>query len=188
MIIILGTDVHGVKSVFLNGKTMNDIGKRAHVIKHSHGRCVVGAFDKILHGGYIWNVPRSVPSFILQKYIFLHFVHYGTKFCDKYINTDDRKNIDDDGSGIFLKQKYRKFYNTKYQEKCGNRHHVLSAPYIKYARIRRVYSGRKRKATGYVYIQGSPYLDAEGSSQLRSCLHDSIINASPRIFQGVDKL
>ena len=42
-------------------------------------------------------------------------------------------------------------------------------------------SGRKRKATGFVYLQGSPYCDAEGSSQVRSCLHDAIINSSPRI-------
>ena len=69
---------------------MNDIGKRAHVLKHSHGRCVVGAFDKILHEGYIWAGPISVLSFILHKSIFLYFVHHGTKFYDKYINTNDR--------------------------------------------------------------------------------------------------
>ena len=33
--------------------TMNDIGKRAHALKHSHRRCVVGAFDKILNEGSI---------------------------------------------------------------------------------------------------------------------------------------
>ena len=50
---------------------------------------------------------------------------------------------------------------------------------IKDTRIRRTYSGRKRKATGYVYIIGSPYCDAKGLSQLRSCLHDEIINSVP---------
>ena len=34
---------------------MNDTAKRAHVIKNSHGSCVVGAFDKILHEGSIWT-------------------------------------------------------------------------------------------------------------------------------------
>ena len=53
--------------------------------------------------------------------------------------------------------------------------------YIKDKRIRRTYSGRKRNATGYDYIAGSPYRDAEGLSKLRSCLHDAIINADPRI-------
>ena len=51
--------------------------------------------------------------------------------------------------------------------------------YIKDTTIRRTYSGKKRKSTGYVYITGSPYCGAEGSSQLRSCLHDAIINATP---------
>ena len=39
---------------------MNDIGKRAHVLNHSHGRCVVGAFDKKLHEGSILTGPRAV--------------------------------------------------------------------------------------------------------------------------------
>ena len=56
--------------------------------------------------------------------------------------------------------------------------------YIKDTRIRRTYSGRKRKATGYVLLTGSPYCDAEGYSQHRSCLHDDIINAAPKIGGG----
>ena len=53
--------------------------------------------------------------------------------------------------------------------------------YIKDKRIRRTYSGRKRRATGYLYLKYSPYRDAEGFSQLRSCIHDAIINAAPII-------
>ena len=88
---------------------MIDTGKRAHVLKHSHGRCVVDAFDEILHEGSIWNGHRAVLSFILQKSIFLHFVHHGTRFYDKYITSYDRKKyMDDDGSGVFPKQKVRK--------------------------------------------------------------------------------
>ena len=80
----------------------NDIEKRAHVLKHSHRRCVVGAFDKILHEGSILTGTRSVLYFPLHKSIFLHFLHHGTQIYDKYINTDDReKYINDDGSGIF---------------------------------------------------------------------------------------
>ena len=45
VIIILGTNVHGGETVFNDGENMNNIGKRAHVLKHSHGRCVVGPFD-----------------------------------------------------------------------------------------------------------------------------------------------
>ena len=49
VIIILGTDVNGGETVFYDGKNMNDIGKIAHVLKHSHGRCVISSFDIILH-------------------------------------------------------------------------------------------------------------------------------------------
>ena len=51
----------------------------------------------------------------------------------------------------------------------------------------RTYSGIIRKATGYVLITGSPYRDAEGSPHHRSCLHDAIINAAPRIGGGIDQ-
>ena len=53
VIIVLVKDVRGGESFFLNGMNMNDIRKIAHVLKYSHGRCVVGALDKILHDGYI---------------------------------------------------------------------------------------------------------------------------------------
>ena len=46
VIIILVTDVNGGETVFYDGLNINDIGKRAHVMKHSHGNCVIGSFDK----------------------------------------------------------------------------------------------------------------------------------------------
>ena len=72
---------------------MNYIGKRAHVIKHSHGRCVIGSFDKSLHEGSIWAGHRAVLSFIFHKSIFIQFVHNGTRFYDKYISSKHQKNI-----------------------------------------------------------------------------------------------
>ena len=66
--------------------------------------------------------------------------------------------------------------------------YVISAKYIKYARIRRVYSGRKWKAAGFLYIQGSPYRDAEGPSKIRSCIYDAMINAATKIGQRIYKL
>ena len=66
---------------------MNDIGKKAHVLKHSHGICVVGAFDKNLYEGYIWTILHptqiNISSLCTSWY----------NFFDKYINTDGRKNI-----------------------------------------------------------------------------------------------
>ena len=59
--------------------------------------------------------------------------------------------------------------------------------YIKDTRIRRKYSVRKRKSTGYILITSSPYHDAEGSPHFRSCLHDDIVNSAPRIGERIDQ-
>ena len=39
-----------------------------------------------------------------------------------------------------------------------------------------------------MYLKGSPYRDAEGLSQLISCLRDAIINSAPIIGGGIEKL
>ena len=71
---------------------------------------------KKLHEGSIWTGYIDVLYFILHKSIFLHFLHNGKIFYDKYITSNDKsKYIDDDGSGVFPKQKVIKLYNTKYQ-------------------------------------------------------------------------
>ena len=78
-------------------------------------------------------------------------------------------------------------YNSKYQLTYSNRYYVMKNDYIKDKIIRRTYSGRKQKATGYVLLTCSPYRDAEIYSQLISCLHDIIINAAPRIGVKIDQ-
>ena len=97
------------------------------------------------------------------------------------------KYIYDDGSGVVPKQNLRKLFIAKYQETYANRSSIIFKYYIKDTSIHWVYSGRKLKCTGSVYFKGSPYRDAEGSSQLRSCLHYAIVNAYPRIGGGVYK-
>ena len=88
-------------------------------------------------------------------------MHNGTNFYDKYISTKNRiKYFDDDGSGVIPKILVRKWYNTRYQKAYSNHDFVLRNDYIKDRIIHRTYSGRKRKATGYVLITGSPYCDA----------------------------
>ena len=88
---------------------MNDIGNRAHVLKHSHGRCVIGSFDKILHEGSIWTGHRAVLFFIINKSIFIHFVHNDTIFYEKYMSSKNKnKCIDDYGSGVSPKKEVRK--------------------------------------------------------------------------------
>ena len=49
------------------------------------------------------------------------------------------------------------------------------------------YSVIKLNATGFVYLKGSPYRNAEVPSQLISCLHDVIINATPKIGKELKK-
>ena len=60
VITILGTDVNGGETVYNDGENMNGIEKRAHVMNHSHGRCVISAFNNVLHGGSIWTGHRAV--------------------------------------------------------------------------------------------------------------------------------
>ena len=101
---------------------MNNIRKISHVLKHSRGSCVVGAFDKMLHKGSIWTGHRAGISFILHKSILLHFFYHDTRFYDKYIRSYDRKKyMDDDGSSVLPKQTDRKFYNARYQKTYLNR-------------------------------------------------------------------
>ena len=126
VIIILGTHIHGDETSIYDDENMNDIGKIVHFMKHSHGRCVVGAMNKILHQGYICTVNRAVLSFILHGSIFLHFLQHCTIFYDKYITSDDgNKSMDDYGSASFPKQKVRKLYNANYQKTDSNQYYVL---------------------------------------------------------------
>ena len=96
----------------------------------------------------------------ISKILFKSRLHNGTKFYDKYISTKNRLNyFDDDGSDVLPKILARKWNNTKDHEAYSNCDFVFFNDYIKDRRIQRTYSGRKRKATGYVLITGSPYRD-----------------------------
>ena len=69
---------------------------------------------------------QSCYIFYLPKINIFHFAHHGAKLYHKYIKSDDRKKyIDDDGSGIFPKQKVENIYNEKYQTTYYNQNYVL---------------------------------------------------------------
>ena len=89
---------------------------------------------------------------------------------------------------VFFLEKVRKLYNSKYQNIYSKRYYFLKNDYIKDTRICWIYSGIRIRATRYVYLNGSPYCGAEGSSQLKSCLHFTIIHSAPRIGRKIDKL
>ena len=47
--------------------------------------------------------------------------------------------------------------------------------------------GRKRKATGCIYLPGSDFCEAEGHLSIRSCLQYDVINSAPRIGKYIDQ-
>ena len=49
------------------------------------------------------------------------------------------------------------------------------------SRMARDNFGRKRKATGYIYLPGSKFCEAEGHLTMSSGLQDSVINYDYRI-------
>ena len=55
-------------------------------------------------------------------------------------------------------------------------------------KIARDHFGRKRKSTGFIYLPGSKFREAEGHLSMRSCLQDAVINSSPRIGKHINKI
>ena len=47
--------------------------------------------------------------------------------------------------------------------------------------------GRKIKSTGFIYLPGSKFLEAEGNLSMRSCLQDAVIYSAPRIVKYIKK-
>ena len=57
----------------------------------------------------------------------------------------------------------------------------------RYFKVARQNFGRKRKPTGCIFLSGSGFRDAEGNSNMRSCLQDAVINSAPRIGKFINK-
>ena len=47
--------------------------------------------------------------------------------------------------------------------------------------------GKKGKSTGFIYVPGSTFREAEGQLSMRSCLQDADINSAPIIGEYIDK-
>ena len=90
VIITLGKNVSRVDTVFYDGVKTSDLGSRAHILQHLHGRMIFGPFEKVFHEGTLWSGYRNVISFILTKEIFLHFFCHGDQFYNRCINKTDR--------------------------------------------------------------------------------------------------
>ena len=57
----------------------------------------------------------------------------------------------------------------------------------RYWKIATDYYGRKRKLTGYIYLDVLKYPEAKVHFKLRSCLKDSVINYSSKIRKYINK-
>ena len=114
-----------VRQFFFDGENINDVVKRAHLLKHSYGRCVIGYFDKNLHEGSLWTGQRAFISFILHKSIFLHFVHNGTKCYEKYMSSQNQqKYFNYNGSGLLPKIVAKKWKNLKDHRSYSHREYL----------------------------------------------------------------
>ena len=51
----------------------------------------------------------------------------------------------------------------------------------RYRKIARYNFGIKIKLTGFIYLPGSKFCEAEGHLMMRSCLQDAVISSVPRI-------
>ena len=92
-IVTLGTNVHGGDTILNDVICVYDLGQRTHVLKHLHGRCIVGPFERVFHEISLWRRNRAIVSFIFHKSIFVHFHHKGDVFYNRYINTEEGERI-----------------------------------------------------------------------------------------------
>ena len=91
VIITVGKYIIGGDTVFYDGVKTFELGSRAHILKHLHGRMIFGPFEKVYHEVTLWSGYRAVISFILAKKKFLHFFRHWDQFYNKYTNTAEKK-------------------------------------------------------------------------------------------------
>ena len=49
VIITVGRYIIGGDTVFYDGVKISDLGSRAHILKHLHGRMIFGPIEKVFH-------------------------------------------------------------------------------------------------------------------------------------------
>ena len=89
--------------------------------------------------------------------------------------------LDDDGSGEKPKLSLQRRM-VKYS--CFD---PLQAMFDSGRKVGKYNFGRKRKATGCIYLPGSRFRETEGHLSMRSCLQDAVINSAPRIGKFINK-
>ena len=100
VMITLGTYVIRGDTVFYDGIIRTYLVKRDHILKHLHGRIIMGPYERIFREGCICRGHKSVIYFILRKHFFVHFICRGDWFYNQYIKSKIRtKYLDHDGMG-----------------------------------------------------------------------------------------
>ena len=98
----------------------------------------------------------------------------GIGFYELYINKTYRLTYLDDG-GNGLKPKH--FLPSRMIYTSGG--DAIQEMWYRYRKIARDNFGRKRKSTGYIYLPGLKFREAEGHLSMRSCLQDDLIHMPP---------
>ena len=71
--------------------------------------------------------------------------------------------------------------------RCTSFGDPLQAIFCRDRKTARESFGKKGKSTGFIYVPGSKFREAEGHLSMRSYLQDYFINSSPRIGKYIDK-
>ena len=99
------------------------------------------------------------------------------------MNTTDRlKYLDDDGSGLKPKYLLQRIM------RCTFFGDPIQAMWDRDRKMTGANFGKKRESTGFIFLPGSKFREAEGHLLMRSCLQYAVINYAPRIGKYINKL
>ena len=109
VIITMETNKSVGDMMFYDGVKHAALVKRAHVLKHLHGRIIMGPFEICFHEGYLCRVHRAVIPFILATQFFVHLIFHGYQVYNQYIYSTFRtKYIDYNGTSVNPKKLFSK--------------------------------------------------------------------------------
>ena len=147
-------------------------------MNYLHVRCIAGPFEKYLAKVLFEDVIDLLySSFSTNPFFFIFIIMH------MYFTTDTlkpkMKNKDSDGTGIKPIYQYSSEYRVTLRGYGINDYIYLSTDFDKTMKRSRV--NFQKKTSGYLYLPGSKYLQKESNLDLRSCLHDAVVNSALHI-------
>ena len=128
-------------------------------------------------------MTKSSNTLYSYKQFFLISFVMGISFITDKNSKTRTKYLDDDGTGVKPKHfisKTGKKQNFGYNSRRKMLDRDPKKTIDNYA--------RKIKSTGYIYLHGSQYCEAEDYLKLSSCIKDAVINYIPNIDKFINKL